>query len=114
MTVDQLLDEHVPKIALIANTLRMLIRTSLPDAEERVYPGWHGLGYHLPTSGYLCGIFPKEDRVKLGFEHGASLSDPKGILQGKGKQVRYLVVTDWREELRGDIQDLIDDALHMP
>ena len=43
MTVNQLLDEHVPKVALIAKNLRALMQTSLLGAEERVYPGWQGI-----------------------------------------------------------------------
>jgi hypothetical protein len=64
----------------------------VPEATERAYPGWHGVGYHHPRAGYFCGIFPQAESVKLGFEWGALLADPDGLLGSGGKQVRYLEV----------------------
>ena len=30
------------------------------------------------------------DRVNLAFSHGASLADPRGLLDGTGKSIRHL------------------------
>jgi hypothetical protein len=32
--------------------------------------------------------------VNLGFNHGAELPDPQGILQGTGKQVRHVTIRE--------------------
>jgi len=57
------------------------------------------LGYHHPDGGYLCGLFPQRDSVKLGFEFGVLLPDPDGLLEGRGRQVRYLVIRG-RKDIR--------------
>ncbi len=70
--------------------LRGLIRDALPEVEEAARPGWHAIGYRHPDQGYLCGIFPHDDAVKLGFEFGMLLPDPDRLLSGDGKQLRYV------------------------
>ena len=71
-----------------------------PDLTERLYPGWRGVGYRHPEAGYVCGIFPQPDgQLHLLFEHGATMPDPEGVLQGSGTQTRYLIV------------DRVDEAL---
>jgi len=90
MTVEELLSEHRPKIASISTGLRQIMLDLLPEAEERVYPGWHGIGYVDPELGYIGAIFPQADEVRLGFEHGYTLNDPDGLLIRPGTRVAYL------------------------
>ena len=71
MTPDELLDDHTPAVRALTQRLRRLVRSVGPEASERVYPGWHGLGFHHPDVGYFCGILPLADSVRLPFEHGA-------------------------------------------
>ncbi len=85
----------------------------MADAEERVYPGWHGLGYIHPEAGYVCGIFPRGDHVRLGFEHGHLLPDPDGLLTAAGSQVRYVVVQPGTTLPATGIRDLIADAVEL-
>lgn len=82
---------HKPEIRDLAEQLRKIIRKSVPEAVEVAYPVWHGIGYRHPEAGYLGGIFPMKNCVKLGFEWGAFFPDPKKELQGTGGRVRYLV-----------------------
>lgn len=89
-TRDDILRDHSPEVRALAERLRALILDAVPVAEERIYLGWHGIGYLHPLSGYFCGIFPGRDVVKLGFEHGDELPDPRGLLAGRGSQVRYV------------------------
>lgn len=69
------------------------MRSVCPEASERVYPGWHGLGFHNPDVGFFCGVFPLADSVRLLFEHGALLDDHDGLLTGGGSQTRYVELT---------------------
>ena len=72
------------------------MKATIPAAEERVYPGWRGFGYHHPVAGFFCGIFPSRKWVALGFENGVLLPDPDGRLVAGGtssKKVRYLRFT---------------------
>lgn len=113
MKADQLFDEHVPAVADLAKALRVIVRDAMPDAEERVYTGWHGLGYRHPGAGYVCGIFPVADAVKLGFEQGHLLPDPESILEQSGTQVRYVVLRPGDEIPKSAITAMIDDAVEL-
>ncbi|GAA3226519.1 DUF1801 domain-containing protein [Dactylosporangium siamense] len=91
--LEQLLEEHCADIAALARRLRGVILDTRPELTERIYQGWHGLGFHHPERGYVAGIFPGADSVSVGFEHGADLPDPHGLLRGTGKRLRYLHFT---------------------
>jgi hypothetical protein len=77
-----------PAVAALVHRLRAVVRTAHPDLRERVYPGWHGLGFRHPRAGYLCALFPRDGGVNVGFEHGADLPDPHGRLLGEGRRMR--------------------------
>lgn len=82
----------------IAERLRSIVRRAVPDALERVRPGWRLIGYDLPTdrgkSVYVCYVAPEPAHVHLGFEHGVLMRDPDGLLLGRGitRKVRWLTV----------------------
>ena len=96
-TPEQLLADYPPEIGFLTSILRRLVREVLPDATERAYPGWHGIGYRHPGAGYICAIFLNPEMVKLGIGYSAMLPDPKRLLKpgpSAGKQVRYLEVCE--------------------
>jgi hypothetical protein len=82
-----------PEVRKVAQELQRLVQRAIPTATEHPYIGWKGIGYRDPQAGYFAGIFPQPDHVRLLFEHGASLEDPEGILQGDNvRQVRWILV----------------------
>lgn len=93
----RLLGEFAPEVADLAVRLRARVRVSLPHLEERVYRGWGGLGYHARGAGYVFAIFPRDQHVDVGFEHGADLEDPDGLFYRGGKQLRYARLDAWDE-----------------
>ncbi|MBI3776233.1 MAG: DUF1801 domain-containing protein [Gammaproteobacteria bacterium] len=90
VALDDILAPHTPAIRALCERLRVLVRDTLPTATEHGYAGWHAIAYRHPAAGYVCGIFPFTDYVRLLFEHGVLLYDPQHQLRGDGKQVRYL------------------------
>jgi cytidylate kinase len=106
-----LLADHTLEIVDLTQILRAVVRSALPMATEKINLGWHGIGYHDPDAGYVAGIFPGEDSVKLGFEHGVELPDPEGLSEGDGSRVRYVVLDEWDEQLRDPITDLLQAAI---
>ena len=89
-TPGEILRPFPTSVRRLANELRKLFRRTLPSVEERAYAGWHGIGYHDRQAGYVAGIFPQPDCVKLYFEHGSVLPDPHHVLTGTGSQVRHV------------------------
>jgi hypothetical protein len=96
---EALLDDFPPPMQAIAHRLRHVVKTAIPDAMERVRPGWRLIGYNLPirkNGVYFAYVAPENQHVHLGFEHGWAMADPHGVLQGNGitKQVRWLTFVD--------------------
>ncbi len=111
LTAEQILEGHPPPIVELCNTLRDLIKKSLPGVTEKAYPGWHAIGYRHSEAGYLCGIFPFEDYVKLYFEHGKFLFDPENILTGDGSQTRYIYIGEFDEVPANAITNLLMESV---
>lgn len=111
MTVDELLDEHTPQIAALARRLLDHVGSAAAWADRRVYPGWHGVGFHHADAGYVVGIFPQRDAVRVLFERGHLLG-AAAFLEGSG-QTRSILFTAWDDARAGVVDDLIDRALHL-
>lgn len=109
-----ILADHSPAVRELCAELRRLIRAAVPDAAEAAYPGWHGIGYRHPESGYFGAIFPHEDEVKVGFEWGALLPDPDGLLVGSGKQLRYLPLSIGQAVPAAALNAFLREALQLP
>ena len=108
---EDILNDDSPLVRLIAQRLRELIRATVPAMTERAYPGWHGIGFRHPRSGYVCGIFPGRQSVKLVFEYGVQLLDPDQVLQGDGKQTRHLELFQENDIPTDSITQLLLEAV---
>ena len=94
ITPEQFLQPYPDLVKRIAKSLQTLLLQTLPGVEEKVYPVWKGIGYHYKNAGYICGIFPQEDKVHLVFEQGMHLDDPDHLFADDAKerkQTRYVV-----------------------
>ena len=94
-TPEQFLSGFPPHIQKLAQRLRRLVKHTVPNATEAVYPGWKLIGYRVKDGrrdAYFGFVAPLADRVLLGFEYGVLLSDPRQWLGGDGKQVRHVTI----------------------
>jgi hypothetical protein len=114
LSADAILRDHRPDIRALAERLRAIIRDTAPDAIESANAGWHSLSYHHPQSGYFCGLFPRADDVLLVFEFGVLLPDPDDILEGDGKQVRFVTVRREKDIRVRALKKLLRAALELP
>lgn len=114
LTPADILSNSSPEVGNLAEQLRDLILETIPEAEERAYPGWRAIGYHHPEVGYFCGLFPLAERVDLAFEFGVLLPDPKGLLDGNGKQVRYVRIQQLAQIQAEPIRALLLAAIDLP
>jgi hypothetical protein len=83
-----------PANAKLIRACRAEMRRFLPTAIELVYDNYNffviGYGPTERASEAIFSIAAASNGVGLAFLHGASLSDPKKILQGSGKQNRFV------------------------
>ena len=96
-------------IRAAAGVLRRVVRRAVPDAVERVRPGWRIIGYDLPThrhGAYFAWVMPEPIHVHLGFVEGILLADPDRMLEGahlRLKKARFFTI--------GPHDEIPEDAL---
>lgn len=82
-------------IRVLGEALRAVVMGTVPDALERVRPGWGLIGYDAPAgrrTAYFAYVAPEPIHIHLGFEHGVLMDDPDRRLEGAGitRRVRWL------------------------
>ena len=112
--VANILESHNPEVRALVERLRTIIREVVPTATESAHPVWHSIGYRHPESGYFCGIFPQTARVDVAFEFGVLLPDPDGLLEGTGKQVRYVRIRRNKDIRVRALKKLLLAAIDLP
>jgi hypothetical protein len=113
-TLRSFIEKFEPKHQRVIRAARRALRARFPTANELVYDNYNFfvIGY-CPTerpSEALLSIAAAANGVGLCFLRGAHLSDPARILQGSGKQVRFLRLpsSDVLEE--PDVRALLSQA----
>ena len=87
---------YPPGIRSVAERLCVVVMQAVPDAIERVRPGWRLIGYDVPVgkrSRYFAFVAPEVEHVHLGFEYGVWMTDPDSLLLGAHlnlRKVRFL------------------------
>ena len=102
-------DRQVQELAL---RLRAFVLEEMAPCYENIYDAYSAVAIGYGTSDRLRdGIFHiavYSKHVNLGFNEGATLADPKNILQGHGNQIRHLTIKSVddikRPELRAYIR----------
>jgi len=83
-----------PGEAELIRQCRAELRKLLPTANELVYDNYNFfvIGYSSTArpSDCIVSIAAAANGVGLSFYHGASLADPEHLLQGEGKQNRFV------------------------
>jgi hypothetical protein len=93
---DLFLSGYPPDIREMAERLRAIVRSAVPEAIERVRIGWRIIGYDVPVgrrARYFAFVAPEPEHVHIGFAYGAWMTDPDGILRGAHldlKKVRFV------------------------
>ena len=86
-------DREIQQLAL---SLRALILEEMAPCYENIYDAYSAVAIGYGTSDRLRdGVFHiavYSKHVNLGFNDGATLDDPKGILQGSGNQIRHITI----------------------
>lgn len=112
------LHSYPPPIMALGQRLRWVVKRAVPDAIERVRPGWRVIGYDLPGrrhGTFFAWVFPELEHVHLGFPHGTLMDDSRHELDGEGitKKARWITYApgdtiDERQALR-----LVEEAVRV-
>ena len=104
-------DQEVRDAAL---KLRALVLEEMAPCFENIYDAYSAVAIGYGTSDRLSdGVFHiavYSKYVNLGFNDGASLDDPKGILQGSGKQIRHITIKTAEDLERPELRAYIRRA----
>ena len=100
-----------PKVLEIASELRKLILRIFPAAVVTFDEENMGFGFGSGYKDLVFVISPHREHVNLGIVNGASLHDPRGLMQGTGKLHRHVKLQ--RVELLQDphLEELMRVAL---
>ncbi|CAN5286653.1 hypothetical protein BH11PLA2_BH11PLA2_10420 [soil metagenome] len=113
--VRTLIVKYAPEYQRLIAAVRRSLRKRMPTAHEIVYEyrDCFVISFSPDDRGYegVFGIRASEDSVKLYFNRGKELPDPDELLQGSGKQTRWIEVEGASTLARPSVASLIDKAL---
>jgi len=114
---DQLLAylaEYDLRVGELALALREVVLNEAPDANETVFRGYVvSTAYSFTgkwTEGF-CHIAVYPRHINLGFNRGAELADPEGLLIGSGKIIRHLKVAEPKDLKKPHLRRFIRAAI---
>jgi hypothetical protein len=109
-THDAYLREKSPQLRAVAQLLRAFVKKSVPKVKETVNP------WHVPTfesDGPFCYVMVGKNHITLGFIRGTTLPDPKGLLEGTGKNLRHVKIRSAEDVSRKGLRELLKGAARL-
>jgi hypothetical protein len=111
----RLIAKFAPAHQRLIGTMRRWLRKRLPTAHEVVYEykDFFVISYSPNEHGYegVLAIRASANGVKLYFNRAKGLPDPAKLLQGSGKQTRWIQLEDASTLARSAVALLIDEAI---
>src|SRR6188474_778961 len=109
------IDKLDPKIQKLFRSVRAVVRKRFPTANELAYDYSHALviGYSPADRGIdsVVAIRGCATGVFLYFNQGPQLPDPRQLLQGSGKQTRFIQLEAASQLAHPDVEALIAAAI---
>ena len=105
------INKFEPEHQWVIRAARQALRQQFPTATELVYDNYNffviGFSPTERPSDSLFSIAAAANGVGLCFTHGASLPDPAKILQGSGKQTRFIRLPSARVLTQPEVRTLL-------
>jgi hypothetical protein len=113
MSVDPKVDAFLSQYDDNALRLREVILTNLPEIIEQIDLPARMIAYCYGQTyiEMICTIIPSKKGLKLGFYKGADLFDPERLLEGTGKNSRYINIQSKEQVNSSAVNALIERAL---
>jgi len=118
ITMDDHLNQIPSVVRPIVETAREAVCSVAPDSEEVVYQSsrprspiamWK-LAHYRSAGSYVVGLGTFSRHGTLFFYRGRELSDPRGALQGSGKDTRFLTLRSSVEAKDPSVKRLLREA----
>jgi hypothetical protein len=106
--VSEYVARFTPPIQRLIRETRTLVMGVAPKADEKAYSGWP---IRIRTDRGIVAIAGFADHVNVNFGRGASLDDPKGMLEGTGKSIRHVKVRTAADARSADLRALVAQEL---
>ena len=104
-----------PAVAKLIRSARRALRKRFPTALELVYDNYNFLAIGFcsseRTSDCIVSLAAYANGVNLFFYYGAKLADPEKLLQGGGKQVRFIRLESAAMLAKPQIEELLRAAV---
>jgi len=105
-------DDNIQKLAI---DLRNFITELVPEANELIWDNYNAVALAYSKSEKLkdafCHLALYSKHINFGFNRGAELTKPPLKLNGKGKLIRHITVTDWNSFPKSEIESMIREAV---
>ena len=102
-----------PRVGDLAVSARALIEDIYPEVVEVPWPRQNVVGYGVgpkKMSEHFCYLAFHGDHVNLGFNQGAELPDPEGLLGGPGKTLRHVKIAALKDLENPALRELLETA----
>jgi hypothetical protein len=110
-----LIAKFAPAHLRLVSTVRRCLRKRLPTAHELVYEyqDFVVISYSPNERGYagVLAIRASANGVRLYFNRGKELPDPAKVLQGSGKQTRFINLEGASTLAPPEVASLMDEAI---
>jgi len=114
--LDDLLASRSDEVAATLQAACAAVRKAAPDASEHIFETYV-VGSVFTFTGKLSGAFchpvAYANHVNLGFNRGAEMHDPHGLLGGTGKLIRHIRIDDPAQLKTPEVREMIDQAVAM-
>ena len=110
-------DRFDPKQQKLIRSIRTALRKRFPTANELAYDysSFFVIAYSPSDRGIdaVVSFAARADRVDLYFSHGPQLPDPKKLLRGSGKEVRFVQLESAGKLAHPDVEAFITAAIDL-
>ncbi|MDQ3280015.1 MAG: DUF1801 domain-containing protein [Acidobacteriota bacterium] len=113
--LQKILDAYSADVQELFAAARAIVLKEAPDATELVYDSYNAVAAAYSFTGQLkeafCHVAAYTEHVNLGFNRGAELDDPEGVLRGAGKLIRHIRVHSADDLEPGYVRTLVRQAM---
>ncbi|HWZ96357.1 MAG TPA: DUF1801 domain-containing protein [Candidatus Dormibacteraeota bacterium] len=105
--IDLYVARENPALVHVMDALRELVKKTVPAAREAINP-WGVPIFEF--NGPLCYLRVGKTHITFGFPRGASMKDPKRLLEGEGHNLRHVKIKDVAQVRDANLKQLLLQA----